>query len=243
MQIIQGMEYFFSGFKLITQKGLKRFVFIPLLINIALFIGSMFLLIIKFEEWITALINWLPDILSWLEWIIWPTAIFVTIFSYGMLFTVITNFIAAPFNGLLSEKVELHLTGQKINDDGFAELLKDVPRMLGREWTKLCYYLPRAIGFFILLWVLPVIGQILWVLFSCWMFAVQYQDYAFDNHKISFKQMKTDLQSKQGLSYGFGFAVMLLTAIPLVNLIVMPVAVCGGTKLWVDNFRSQYRNQ
>ncbi|MGO2012264.1 MAG: sulfate transporter CysZ, partial [Pseudoalteromonas sp.] len=27
------MEYFFSGFKLISQKGLKRFVLIPLLIN------------------------------------------------------------------------------------------------------------------------------------------------------------------------------------------------------------------
>ncbi|MDN3393350.1 MULTISPECIES: sulfate transporter CysZ [unclassified Pseudoalteromonas] len=236
------MEYFFSGFKLISQKGLKRFVLIPLLINILLFISSMFLLIIKFEEWITALINWLPDILSWLEWLIWPTAIFVTLFSYGMLFTVITNFIAAPFNALLSEKVELYLTGQKINDDGFAELVKDIPRMLAREWTKLCYYLPRAIGFFILLWVLPVIGQILWVLFTCWMYAVQYEDYAFDNHKIDFKQMKDDLKSKQGLSYGFGFAVMLLTAIPFINLIVMPVAVCGATRLWVDNYRPKYRS-
>lgn len=242
MQITQGMEYFFSGFKLISQKGLKRFVLIPLLINILLFISSMFLLIIKFEEWITALINWLPDILSWLEWLIWPTAIFVTLFSYGMLFTVITNFIAAPFNALLSEKVELYLTGQKINDDGFAELVKDIPRMLAREWTKLCYYLPRAIGFFILLWVLPVIGQILWVLFTCWMYAVQYEDYAFDNHKIDFKQMKDDLKSKQGLSYGFGFAVMLLTAIPFINLIVMPVAVCGATRLWVDNYRPKYRS-
>ncbi len=55
------------------------------------------------------------------------------------------------------------------------------------------------------------------------MYAVQYKDYAFDNHKISFTQMKNDLKSKQGLSYGFGFAVMLLTAIPFVNLIVMPV--------------------
>jgi CysZ protein len=74
------------------------------------------------------------------------------------------------------------------------------------------------------------------------MYAVQYKDYAFDNHKISFKEMKNDLKSKQGLSYGFGFAVMLLTAIPFVNLIVMPVAVCGATRLWVDNYRPKYRS-
>ncbi|GAA80941.1 CysZ protein [Pseudoalteromonas sp. BSi20495] len=89
----------------------------------------------------------LPQWLSWLEWLMWPIAILMVLFSYSMLFTVITNFIAAPFNALLSEKVELYLTGQKINDDGFAELVKDIPRMLAREWTKLCYYLPRAIGF------------------------------------------------------------------------------------------------
>ncbi|GAA61586.1 CysZ protein [Pseudoalteromonas sp. BSi20652] len=215
---------------------------IPLLINIALFIGSMFLLVMKFDEWISFFVSWLPDILSWLEWLIWPIAVLVVLFSYSMLFTVITNFIAAPFNGLLSEKVELYLTGQQINDDGFTELLKDVPRMFARELTKLWYYLPRAIGFFILLWILPVIGQILWVLFTCWMYAVQYKDYAFDNHKIDFRQMKDDLKSKQGLSYGFGFAVMIFTAIPIVNLIVMPVSVCGATRLWVDNYRPKYRS-
>ena len=90
----------------------------------------------------------------------------------------------------------LYLTGQKISDDGFSELVKDVPGMLAREWTKLCYSPLCTIGFFILLWVLPVIGQVLWGLFTCWMRAVQYKDYAFDNHKIDFKQMKDDLKAK-----------------------------------------------
>ncbi|TMP66929.1 sulfate transporter CysZ, partial [Pseudoalteromonas ruthenica] len=44
MQLAQGMEYFFSGFSLITRKGLKRFVFIPLVINILLFGSSLFFL-------------------------------------------------------------------------------------------------------------------------------------------------------------------------------------------------------
>lgn len=242
MHIIDGVQYFFSGFTLITQKGLKRFVLIPLFINCVIFGGALLFLFGWLSDGFNAVNAMLPQWLSWLEWLMWPIAILVVLFTYSMLFTVITNFIAAPFNGLLSEKVELHLTGQKINDDGLADLVKDVPRMLGREWTKLCYYLPRAIGFFILLWVLPVIGQVLWVLFTCWMYAVQYKDYAFDNHKVSFTQMKNDLKSKQGLSYGFGFAVMLLTVIPFINLLVMPVAVCGATRLWVEHYRPQYRN-
>ncbi|MCF2907327.1 sulfate transporter CysZ [Pseudoalteromonas sp. DL2-H2.2] len=242
MQLTKGMEYFVAGFSLLSQKGLKRFVFIPLLINVTLFGGSLFFLYDWLTQGFAYLNGLLPDWLSWLEWLMWPIAILVILFSYSMVFTVITNFIAAPFNGLLSEKVELHLTGQPINDDGFADLVKDVPRMLGREWSKLVYYLPRAIGFFILLWMLPFIGQILWVLFSCWMYSVQYNDYPFDNHKISFKEMKDTLKAHQGLSYGFGFAVMVLTSIPIVNLIVMPAAVCGATKLWVENYRTQFRS-
>ncbi|ESP95246.1 MULTISPECIES: sulfate transporter CysZ [Pseudoalteromonas] len=241
MQITKGMEYFIAGFSMLSQKGLKRFVFIPLFINILLFGGSLFFLFDWLTQGFEYLNSALPTWLSWLEWLLWPLAILIILFSYSMVFTVITNFIAAPFNGLLSEKVELHLTGQPINDDGFTDLLKDVPRMMGREWTKLCYYLPRAIIFFLMLWMLPIIGQILWILFTCWMYNVQYNDYPFDNHKISFNQMKQDLKGKQGLSYGFGFAVFVLTAIPFVNLIVMPAAVCGATKLWVENYRSNYR--
>ncbi len=241
MQLGQGFEYFFSGFKLIGQKGLKRFVLIPLLINITLFGSSLFFIVGWLQQGFDYLNRLLPEWLGWLEWLMWPIAILVILFSYGALFTVLTNFIAAPFNGLLAEKVELYLTGQRINDDGPLDTLKDVPRMVAREWTKLWYYLPRAIGFFILLWILPVIGQVLWILFTCWMYAVQYKDYPFDNHKVSFSDMKRDLKRHQGLSYGFGFAVMIFTAVPFLNLLVMPVAVCGATKLWVENYRSEYR--
>ena len=36
-------------------------------------------------------------------------------------FGTLANWIAAPFNGVLSEKVERHLTGQAMGDDGLPE--------------------------------------------------------------------------------------------------------------------------
>ena len=243
MQLGKGFEYFLSGFELISKKGLKRFVLIPLLINLVLFGGSLFYIIGWIDSGVAWMTGYLPGFLSWLEFLIWPIAILLVLFIYSLVFTIITNFIAAPFNGLLSEKVELYLTGQKVNDDGFAELIKDVPRMLGRELTKLIYYLPKAIGFLLLLFLVPVFGQIMWFLFSSWMFAVQYVDYPFDNHKVPFDETRHHLKQKQGLSYGFGIAVLLFSMIPIVNLIVMPVAVCGATRLFVDNSRDKFRGQ
>lgn len=241
MQLGKGFEYFLSGFSLISQKGLKRFVLIPLLINLVLFGSSLFFIIGWIEQGANYVNGYLPDFLSWLEFIIWPSALLLVLFIYSMVFTVITNFIAAPFNGLLSEKVELYLTGQRVNDDGLADLLKDVPRMLGRELAKLMYYLPKALLFLILLLFIPVFGQVMWFLFSAWMFAVQYIDYPFDNHKIPFAEARQHLKQKQGLSYGFGSAVLIFSMVPIVNLIVMPVAVCGATRLFVENYRINYR--
>ncbi len=242
MQLAKGFEYFLSGFSLITQKGLKRFVFIPLMINLILFGSSLFFIIGWLDQGAALMNSYLPSFLSWLEWILWPLAILLILFIYATVFTLITNFIAAPFNGLLSEKVELYLTQQRINDDGVKELVQDVPRMLSRELAKLVYYLPKAIGFFLFMLFVPVIGQIVWLLFNCWMFAVQYIDYPFDNHKIHFRETRQHLKEKQTLSYGFGAAVLLFSMIPIVNLIAMPVAVCGATRLFVDNHRHHYRD-
>ena len=104
--------------------------------------------------------------------------------------------------------------------------------------TKL--YLPRAIGFFLLMWILPLIGQVIWFLFIAWMMAIQYIDYPFDNHKIPFSQMKVALKQKQGLSYSFGMTVTLFSMIPIVNFIVMPVAICGATAMWVDKYKNNF---
>jgi CysZ protein len=70
--------------------------------------------------------------------------------------------------------------------------------------------------------------------------AVQYKDYPFDNHKISFFEMKEALKQHQGLSYSFGISVAIFSMIPIINLVIMPVAICGATALWVDHYRDNF---
>ncbi len=82
--------------------------------------------------------------------------------------------IAAPFSGLLAEQLEARLTGEAPPDTGIWDIMKDLPRIMKREWQKLAYYLPRALLLFVLYFI-PVIGQtaapVLWFLFSAWMLA------------------------------------------------------------------------
>lgn len=162
----------------------------------------------------------------------------ILVFSY--FFSTIANWIAAPFCGLLAEQLEGRLTGKPLPDNGWSGLVKDLPRIMKREWQKLAYYLPRALVLFLLYFV-PVFGQtaapVLWFLFSAWMLSIQYCDFPFDNHKVSFRQMRSALRQNKTENMQFGALVSLFTMIPLLNLVIMPVAVCGATAMWVDKYR------
>jgi len=133
--------------------------------------------------------------------------------------------------------VQLITTGKKPRaDEGFKEIIKDLPRTLKREWHKIAYYLPRAILLLILFFIpiINIIAGILWFIFGCWMMSVEYVDYPMDNHKKSFKNLHRYLHAHCWISLTFGFSVAIASMIPIVNFFVMPAAVIGGTLLYLE---------
>lgn len=239
-EIKSGLGYFTMGWYLITQSGLRRFVIMPIILNIILMIGLFGLFITQAQNMIDWVMGFLPDWLSWMSAILFIVSLALILMLFYFSFTMLSGFIAAPFNGLLAEKVEKMLTGEVLIETGTWDFIKDIPRMLAREWQKLCYSLPRYLILF-LLGFMPVVGQsivpIVAFIFGAWMTAIQYCDYPFDNHKIPFKTMRFKLAQNRAQSLLFGTLVTLCTFVPIVNLVIMPVAVCGATAMWVDTYR------
>jgi len=238
-----GASHFLKGFELIQTKGLRSFVLIPLAVNLLLFSVAFYYLYLQLEDFFAYLQSFIPDFLSWLNFILWPLAIVTLLVVFSFIFSSVANWIAAPFNGVLAEKVECYLSGEPAPESTVSDIIKDIPRTLSREWTKLAYYLPKAIGCLILFFI-PVIGQtiapIIWFVFSAWMMAIQYCDYPFDNNKKDFATLKTQLAQDRGCALSFGGMTMLFSMIPIVNFVVMPVAICGATSLWVERYRSHH---
>ncbi|GGO77254.1 sulfate transporter CysZ [Marinobacterium nitratireducens] len=236
---LRGASYLLRGLQMLPDPSIRHFVIIPLLVNILLFGGAIWLLISEFEVWVDYLINqMLPD-WDWLEflrYLLWPLLALVVLVIVYYSFTLVANFIAAPFNGFLSEKVERQLRGEVSADEGWGELLAMIPRTLQRELAKLAYYLPRVLLLLVLTFV-PVVGLVsplLWFLFGAWMMSIQYCDYPMDNNKVSFGQMKQLLKSERLTAVGFGGLVQVGMMIPLLNLVLMPAAVVGATLYWVE---------
>lgn len=239
-----GFGYFFYGIKLATTPGLRRFVLLPLLANIIIIGAGLYYVLGQMNIWVDDIMSFLPGFLSWLSYLLWPLMTIAILVVSMYYFTTLTNFIASPFNGLLAEKVERMLDGHKPEDEGIGAFFKDMPRIFAREWRKLIYTLPKMIGLFILL-LIPGLGQtigpIVWFLFASWMCAIQYCDYPFDNHKVSFNDMRMSLKQKQGCAYSFGMLVTFFTTVPFINLFVMPVAICGATAMWVEQFKHNHK--
>ena len=252
---IAGIKYFMRGFSLINTVGLRRFVAIPLAINMILFIGALWFGVSYINDWVNQLqismsadseegIQWLNNLIAWISWILIPLFVltFLAVMFYS--FTLLANLIAAPFNSLLSEKIEDHLGGSTVTSTGnLFDMMKDVGGSFMSEARKLTYFLIRAIPFIVLFamgFIFPPIGfiaTILWFLFSAWMLAIEYSDYPMGNHAMRFPDQRQTLKGNRMFALGFGTATVAATMIPIVNFFAMPVAVAASTAMWVDHWK------
>ena len=240
---VSGAAYLLQGIRLIGRPGLRRFVVVPLLVNVVVFSAGIATGVAWFEGFVTALQARVPGWLHWLDWILWPlfVLLLLAVVFYG--FGLVANLIAAPFNSLLAEQTERLLTGRPpSSQETLWRLLKDLVPTLIDELKKILYAIVLAIPFLFLLFV-PLVGPLLWFLYTAWIAAVQYSDYPLGNHGLKFKAMRRRLRERRLVSLGFGAAVAGMGMVPLLNFIVMPAAVAGATALWLREQAVSNRTQ
>lgn len=240
----RGAGYLLRGAAMLPQPGIRHFVLVPLLVNILLFAGAIWLLVAQFGVWVDYWLGFLPDWADFMSWLFWPLFALLVLVGVYYGFAIVANLIAAPFNGFLAEKVEKQLRGAPVTDEGWAAVLAMIPRALQRELHKLAYYLPRFLLILVITFIpgVNLVAPLLWFLFGAWMMSIQYCDYPMDNNRVSFAQMKQLMKARRVTSIGFGGLVQLGMLVPVINLILMPAAVVGATIFWVEEYASEARD-
>ncbi|MDM8561522.1 sulfate transporter CysZ [Candidatus Parabeggiatoa sp. HSG14] len=249
---LTGSLYFFKGFTLLTKPNIRQRVLIPLLINVILLTALIYLGWLQYEilfdlftkqlpNWLSELDlpkNLLPDFKELIvaaEGFLWIFIIIITLILIFLIFTIVGNLISGPFNALLAEAVEIHLTGKSVHSPsqpwyGF---------LIGISWKpieKLLYYFSLIIMLLIVS-VIPIINYIaplLWLLFITWLVSLEYTEVPMENHGYNMPTIRYILTKKRMVVLGFGLTTLLVMFIPLVNFLVMPVAVAGATCMWVS---------
>lgn len=244
-QITRAFEYLGQGVSLAKSPGLRSYVIVPMIFNVLVFGGLYYLSGQWIAGWIAAatagwqLTGTFAFLNGALHFLIDAAVVLIWILLLGLfasVFTVGVQLIAAPFMGFLAEKVDVQTTGRKPPEESIPAMIR---RTFGRELRKIWYWLWRALLILLVVLVLyfiPVINvfaSAVWFLWTGWLIAMQYLDYAADSRQIPFPVMLERMKRKRWLVLTFGAVVLGLTMLPLVNLFIMPVAVIAGTLIWV----------
>ena len=226
MNFVNGVRIFVEAFRRARAPELRRYTWLPALSSLVIILLGLALAVSYTADLATYLQqtfgSWPDWIMRIVEPLLYVTATLISAWLFGFL----AVFIGAPFHGELS---------QHIWSDGTVEQpwYKDIVPTMLRELRKLRYSLPRLIVLLIIgfIPVVNVLSPVLWVVFGAWLMAVQFADFAFENRHQAFSETLTTLRSQRSTSIGFGVCVTLAMAIPLLNFLVIPIAVIGGTLL------------
>ena len=231
--LIAGLQYPLRGLAWLPRSGIRRYVMVPLLVNLLLFSLAIKLglqQLAALDQWLQ---SYLPNWLSWLTGLLWPL-FWLSIGLVGFYtFSLVANFIAAPFNSLLAEKVEDLHSFNSVRPPS-RPLWQELALSPLNEARKLGYFILRALPLLLLFFIpgLNLMAPFIWGAFGAWLLAQQYMDYPLANHGLDFPQQRQLLRRQRGLCLSFGAGCLVLTLIPVVNFVAMPAAVIGATLLW-----------
>ncbi len=230
MSLGLGIENFFNGLSLVTKPHVRPFVVLPAAVSLAVIIAGLWLgfsYINDLSDWLVA---HLPGWLSFLEWLLVPLLYLAGILIGAWLFGLLAAIVGSPFLGELSMRVD------RPSNPPQRTWWQEIVPALRRELRKLAYHLPRLLLLLIvsIIPVINVVSPFLWLGFGAWMMAVQFCDYSTENRGADFRSTLAKLKQHRASALGFGLCTTVAMSIPLLNFLVAPVAVVGGTLLMRD---------
>lgn len=235
-----------KGLMLLFRPRIRRFVVMPLLINIVVFSLAIWMGIIAFGALLSWFLDWIPSWLGFIQWLLWPFAVLAIVLMVYYGFTMVANLIAAPFNSLLAERIEALLEGRPVESDpGIRALLADAGRSVSSEVRKILYQLGWLVVL-LLLSIIPVVNlaaPAAWAWFGAHMLSIEYVDYPMGNHKLYFSDVRRSLAGDRWTALGLGTGIMLLTLVPVLNFLAMPAGVASGTVYYVRRYGSAAPNR
>lgn len=218
---------------------LIQYILIPFLINTLVFSGAVYLGLDFFGS---TVVEYIPHGEAWywsvLYWFLWAVAVLLTAVLVFFSFTVVGNLLASPFNDLLSERTEEVLSGV-VNDEPFSigRFFQDAGQTILMEAKKMWIFVVVMV-LILPLNLLPGIGNSLYTILAVTLTLVflsfEYLGFVMVRKRHFFREQKNYIFARKFLMLGFSCGVMAILAVPFFQLLCIPLAVIGATRLWCE---------
>lgn len=220
---------------------------VPVLINIAVlyfswgwltdFLGSIFGSYFAGDRWWEAGLRYVMSFLSFM----------IRIAAMLILFIIVGTVAALPFNDFLSEQTDK--IANKWLDPlpfSFRRFIKALIITLIQEVKRLSVYLIIITPLFLLSFI-PILAPftlVIKLLITALFFATDFLSYPLERRGVLLFRDKMKFARQYGaVSIGFGLGVTCMAMIPLINFLLFPLAVVGGTLMFGDLMRQNGTKQ
>jgi len=237
LHFVKGASYVPRGlWFLLRHPRAWPFAALPLLVNGLLLVGFLFGAWHLHDD----AMGWIgpEDPAGWLVVPLWIGAFLVVVLGAVLATLLLGGILAGPFQEKLSEVIE----GLASDSPHVEEELS--LRSLAMDALGAMRGATERLGLFVLfviplmaLSLVPVVGLLGLALLYCWsvfFLALQFSDPYLARRKLPRMEKITRLREQLAMSMGFGVALTLLMLVPLLQIVLSPALVAGGTLMWVD---------
>ena len=227
-----------QGLAALARPGLRRYVAVPLAINVALFSLALYWLMARLADLVDGLFPWW---LAWLEWLLWPLVALLAMFLVLFSFARVCNVVAAPFTARLCRVL--------LRAQPHTPLARACARGRGRGAFASVGHEALKLGLFLLWFVplsllslVPFLGlpaALTLVVVSVYWNALEYIDYPLSEAGVPLRGLRRHIRRRPALMLGFGVAQTLLVLCPVLNLASAPAGAAGATRLCLARLQQE----
>jgi CysZ protein len=220
---------------LARERRLRTLALLPLLVNVCLTLVGVPLVVWLVVKWIGGIGEGAGILAGALVVVLQVLAAAAIIVGAFFGFVIVGNIVAAPFNSKLSEAIEEMRTGHPVVVEAgiVVSAGRSIMTAIGRLAIFVVLYPPIFATSFI-----PVAGAVIYpvlsVLYGAFVLSLDFSDPTFERHLVKLSQKLGFIRARKALYAGFGGAAVLLTLIPFVNLLVLPVGVTAATLIYLE---------
>jgi len=242
--LFKGFSSIFNALGLlIKQKGFGKYFYFPFLMNIVILSTLFYFSYININSFVEGFLQGSAWWLEFLRAVLKPFLFIILSLITIIIYTITGTILTAPFNDMLSLRVEKTLTDADFEEKfNISVFIKDILR-ISSNIIKLLFLIIAINLLALLINLVPVAGQIIYsiisFLFAGFFIGFQFFDFPLDRRRLSFSdKLKITLRFKY-MVCGLGMAFYLLSYIPLLGFLGLNLATIGATKLFIDYMKPE----
>lgn len=238
-RFLRGARYPFLGLRYLSgRRDLWGWVAIPGAINLVLFVMGVIGALLAAPQVLGLIWTRPAEGLALGLWILTAWLLRLALAAVvGMGVYLVAGLLSAPFNEVISERVEQAELGDAGEPWGARVFLRDTAVSMLHSLGSLVAYAGIMLPL-LLVNLVPALGSALYLVLSwgvtAFFLAREMLDGVTSRRRMSLLAKLRLVRQHLALMLGFGVAMNVLLWIPLVNFLCLPIGVVGGTLLYVE---------